>query len=129
MKSLRIERMNIFTQAKRDIQLRLFIGYDQILTIVCSINSIDSYLFQFNQRNMSNVVLTYFPMPARAEGIKLALDLAGIPFTFKSVQNWPEEKAEGLKSGLLPFGQVPLLQIDGMNIVQSMAILNYISRK
>ncbi|KAK8792105.1 hypothetical protein WA171_002361 [Blastocystis sp. BT1] len=78
---------------------------------------------------MSNVVLTYFPMPARAEGIKLALDLAGIPFTFKSVQNWPEEKAEGLKSGLLPFGQVPLLQIDGMNIVQSMAILNYISRK
>ena len=121
--------MNIFTQAKRDIQLRHFIGYDQILTIVCSINSIDSYLFQFNQRNKSNVVLTYFPMPARAEGIKLALDLAGIPFTFKSVQNWPEEKAEGLKSGLLPFGQVPLLQIDGMNIVQSMAILNYISRK
>ncbi|KAK8805936.1 hypothetical protein WA171_007022 [Blastocystis sp. BT1] len=55
---------------------------------------------------MSNVVLTYFPMPARAEGIKLALDLAGIPFTFKSVQNWPEEKAEGLKSGLLPFGLI-----------------------
>lgn len=78
---------------------------------------------------MSNVVLTYFPMPARAEGIKLALALAGIPYTFKPVQNWPEEKVEGLKTGLLPFGQVPLLQIDGLNIVQSMAILNYISRK
>ena len=121
--------MNTFTQAKREIQLNDFIGCDRMLTNVNYINSIYSYLFELNRLNMSNVVLTYFPMSGRAEGIKVALNLAGIPFTFKPVQNWPEEKVEGLKSGVLPFGQVPLLEIDGMNIVQSMAILKYISRK
>ena len=39
------------------------------------------------------------------------------------------EKEEGLKNGTLPFGQVPMLHIDGMDIVQSLAILRYISRK
>ena len=58
----------------------------------------------------------YFPGAGRAEAIKLSLDLAGIPYTFKGVENWPEEKAEGLKTGSLPFGQVTL------------AILNHISR-
>ena len=40
----------------------------------------------------------YFPGAGRAEAIKLSLDLAGIPYTFKGVENWPEEKAEGLKT-------------------------------
>ena len=132
--SIKEEMMN-FAQAKREYQLRHLIGDDHILTIAHYLTFISSYFYCFiifvfiELVDMSNVVLTYFPMCARAEGIKLALNLARIPFTFKPVQNWPEEKAEGLKSGLLPFGQVPLLQIDDMNIVQSLAILNYISKK
>ena len=78
---------------------------------------------------MAETVLYYFPIKARAESIKLALGLAHIPYTFKAVQNWPVEKEEGLKNGTLPFGQVPMLHIDGMDIVQSMAILRYLSRK
>jgi glutathione S-transferase len=76
---------------------------------------------------MSGVVLTYFPMKGRAESIKIALRLAHIPFEFKGIDNWPVMKAEGLKSGVLPFGQVPLLHIDDMDLVQSMTILRYIS--
>ena len=70
----------------------------------------------------------YFPGAGRAEAIKLSLDLAGIPYTFKGVENWPEEKAEGLKTGSLPFGQVPMVEMDGLHMVQTLAILNHISR-
>lgn len=78
---------------------------------------------------MAETVLYYFPVKARAESIKIALGLAHVPYTFKPVQNWTVEKEEGLKNGTLPFGQVPMLHIDGMDIVQSLAILRYISRK
>ena len=70
----------------------------------------------------------YFPGAGRAEAIKLSLDLAGIPYTFKGVENWPEEKGEGLKTGSLPFGQVPMVEMDGLHMVQTLAILNHISR-
>ena len=78
---------------------------------------------------MSGIVLTYFPTKARAESIKIALQLAHLPYTNHFVENWPVEKQEGLKNGTLPFGQVPMLHIDGLDIVQSGAILRYISRK
>lgn len=78
---------------------------------------------------MAETVLYYFPIKARAESIKIALGLAHVPYTFKAVENWGLEKEEGLKNGTLPFGQVPMLHIDGMDIVQSLAILRYISRK
>ncbi|KAK8816763.1 hypothetical protein WA577_002160, partial [Blastocystis sp. JDR] len=76
---------------------------------------------------MSDVVLHYFGSKARAESIKLALYLAHIPYKFEPVQDWPKMKEEGLKSGSLPFGQVPMLHMDGMDMVQTVAILRYIS--
>lgn len=78
---------------------------------------------------MSDTVLTYLPVKARAEGIKLALQLAHIPFTYRTTVNWPAEKEELMKNGTLPFGQLPVLHIDGMDIVQTLAIYQYISRK
>lgn len=78
---------------------------------------------------MSDVVLYYFPIKARGESIKIALQLAHIPYTNRFIQDWKKEKEEGLKNGTLPFGQVPMLHIDGLDIVQSMSILHYISRK
>ena len=78
---------------------------------------------------MSETILTYFPIKARAESIKIALQLAHIPYTNHFVENWPVEKQEGLKNGTLPFGQIPMLHIDGLDIVQSGAILRYISHK
>lgn len=78
---------------------------------------------------MSDVVLHYFGSKARAESIKLALYLANIPYKFEAVTDWAKMKEEGLKSGSLPFGQVPMLHMDGMDMVQTVAILRYISAK
>ena len=78
---------------------------------------------------MSDIVLHYFGSKARAESIKLALYLAHVPYKFEAVTDWPKMKEEGLKSGSLPFGQVPMLHIDGMDLVQTESILRYISMK
>lgn len=42
---------------------------------------------------------------------------------------WVEFKAKGLEDGTLPFGQLPLLKIDGLNLVESTSILRYLSAK
>lgn len=62
---------------------------------------------------------------------RLALDLGGIDYTETSISlaEWPDKKTKCLEDGTLPFGQLPLLQIDGMDIVQSTSILRYLSRK
>lgn len=78
---------------------------------------------------MTDVTITYFPSKGRAESIKCALQLARIPYSFNAISDWPTMKEEGIKSGLLPFGQVPLVHIDGMDLVQSRAILRYIGEK
>lgn len=62
---------------------------------------------------------------------RLALDLAGIEYTEKvmSFSEWPDKKVQYIANGTLPFGQLPMLHIDGMNIVQSTSILRYLSNK
>lgn len=70
-----------------------------------------------------------------AEAIRVALHDKGIPFVDKSFEGdeWGKFKPDGLKANLtaagkLAFGQVPLLEIDGLSLVQSMAILRYLGR-
>ena len=87
------------------------------------------YYFNILYYIMSDTVLTYLPVKARAEGIKIALNLAHIPFTYRTTVDWPAQKEEWTKNGTLPFGQLPVLHIDGMDIVQTLAIYQYISRK
>ena len=62
---------------------------------------------------------------------RLALDLAGIEYTEKvmSFSEWPDKKVQYIANGTLPFGQLPMLHIDGMDIVQSTSILRYLSNK
>lgn len=62
---------------------------------------------------------------------RLALDLAGVEYKENSINfsEWPEKKVIGLANGTLPFGQLPLLHMDGLDIVQSTSILRYLSRK
>ena len=43
--------------------------------------------------------------------------------------DWPTIKAEGLKDRSLLYGQVPRLHIDGMDLVETGAIMRYIGRK
>lgn len=85
--------------------------------------------------------LYYFKDAGRGEAIRspiirglrrrLALALSGIEFKENSVNSsdWPAMKVKGLEDLSLPFGQLPLLKINGMNIVESTSILRYLSRK
>ena len=63
--------------------------------------------------------------------IRLALDLARVPYVDHTIQlaDWPSIKSKGLAEGSLPFGQLPLLKINGLNLIQSTSILRYLSRK
>jgi len=75
---------------------------------------------------MSKAELVYFNGRGRAEIIRLTLAAAGIEFSEVHL-----ETAEFFQS-LLPdllFKQVPLLRLDGLNLVQTSAIVRYIGRK
>jgi glutathione S-transferase len=66
--------------------------------------------------------LTYFPVPGRAEPIRLALFMAGIPFEDVHVTH---EQLLALKPSL-PFQCVPVLEVNGEVISQALAILRYV---
>ena len=83
-----------------------------------------------------STVLHYFNIRGRAEAIRMALHDLNIPFVDHSFSGdeWGKEKADGLKAnwtaaGKLSFGQVPMLEIDGIEIVQSHSILRYLGRR
>jgi len=71
-----------------------------------------------------NVVLSYFPFPGRAEPLRLALKLAGIDYTERSV-SFTEFRE---KKDTFVFGTVPELELDGFLISQSNAALVYVGR-
>uniref|UniRef100_K3W6R3 Glutathione S-transferase n=1 Tax=Globisporangium ultimum (strain ATCC 200006 / CBS 805.95 / DAOM BR144) TaxID=431595 RepID=K3W6R3_GLOUD len=74
------------------------------------------------QHTVPKLKLTYFPRPGRGEPIRLALHIAGIPFEDERIT--PEELA--VRKPSLPFNQLPVLEVDGDVIAQSLAILRYV---
>ncbi|XP_073445268.1 glutathione S-transferase 3-like isoform X1 [Dendrobates tinctorius] len=73
-------------------------------------------------------VLHYFCGRGRAEAIRWLLATAGVEFEEKFYRT-KEEYNKLLASGDLMFGQIPMLEIDGLKLVQTKAILNYIAGK
>lgn len=74
------------------------------------------------------VVLHYFNGRGKMESIRWLLAAAGVEF--EEVFLTKREHYEKLvNDGALMFQQVPLVEIDGMQLVQSRAILNYIAGK
>jgi len=67
--------------------------------------------------------LTYFNMGGRAEPIRLALYIGGIPFEDErlSFPQFGEQKA----AGRFPNGSVPILEVDGVVHAQNLALLTY----
>jgi len=65
--------------------------------------------------------LTYFNIPARAEAIRLALYLGGVPFEDIRVEfkDWPAKKLT------TPFGHMPLLEVDGLEFCEILNLLEY----
>ncbi|CAM9116841.1 unnamed protein product [Discosporangium mesarthrocarpum] len=81
--------------------------------------------------------LTYFDIPGPAEAIRLAFYISGISFEDRRIDR---EEFTRIKLGrqgtqrtlrqplYLPFGQLPLLEVDGESFPQSAAILRFVGK-
>uniref|UniRef100_A0A8B9Y5V5 Glutathione S-transferase n=1 Tax=Bos mutus grunniens TaxID=30521 RepID=A0A8B9Y5V5_BOSMU len=72
--------------------------------------------------------LHYFDARGRMEAIRWLLAAAGVEFEEKFIEK-PEDLDKLKNDGSLMFQQVPMVEIDGMKLVQTRAILNYIATK
>uniref|UniRef100_A0A0K8TV03 glutathione transferase n=1 Tax=Epiphyas postvittana TaxID=65032 RepID=A0A0K8TV03_EPIPO len=74
---------------------------------------------------MPNIAFHYFPIKALGEPSRLLLAYGGEGFEDKRVtpEDWPAYKPK------TPFGQMPVLDIDGKQYAQSYAIARYLGRK
>ncbi|KAK6994499.1 glutathione S-transferase 6 [Biomphalaria glabrata] len=69
--------------------------------------------------------LIYFNGRGRAELSRLILAVAGQKYEDVRIvgENWPAEKSK------TPFGQLPVLEVDGQTFGQSLAIATYLARE
>jgi len=69
--------------------------------------------------------LTYFPARARGETARIILAAGGLDYEDNRIElaDWPP-----LKAGT-PFGSMPVLEVDGRVLGQSMAIYRYLARE
>ncbi|KAK1170898.1 glutathione S-transferase 3-like [Acipenser oxyrinchus oxyrinchus] len=72
--------------------------------------------------------LYYFDGRGLMESIRWLLTVAGVEFEEVFLKT-REQYEQLLKDGALMFQQVPLVEIDGMKLIQTRAILNYIAAK
>ncbi|KAF8375361.1 gst-8, partial [Pristionchus pacificus] len=74
---------------------------------------------------MPSYKLTYFPIRGRAEVARQLFHLAGVPFEDIRIPGteWPALKDK------TPFGQLPLLEVDGKPLPQSFAISRYLAKE
>lgn len=68
--------------------------------------------------------LLYFKFKGRAEPVRLALHIAGLPFEDCRLSS---EEFVAIQD-TLPFGQLPVLEVDGELLAQSVGILHYVGR-
>lgn len=74
--------------------------------------------------------LTYFPVMARGLAPALVCEMSGLPWVGPRDTGFTRDAWPALKeSGKCPFGQLPLLEVDGMTIGQAIAIVNYIGKR
>lgn len=102
-----------------DFQLDIFISFYFFISFVIRL------------KNMTDCTFIYFPIRGRAEADRIALNLAGVKYIEENVHKdkWVDEKKKLLADGLLPFGQIPILEHKGKALVESMTILRYIGRE
>jgi glutathione S-transferase len=74
---------------------------------------------------MSNYKLTYFNGRGRAEIVRLIFAAGGVKYEDVRIEkaNWPALKPS------TPFGQLPMLEVDGVKLCQSNAIGRFVARR
>lgn len=77
---------------------------------------------------MSKPKLYYFNGRGRMESVRWLLAAAGVEFDEVFLET-REQYQQLLKDGALLFEQVPMVEVDGMKLVQTNAILNYFAAK
>uniref|UniRef100_UPI00398E40D4 glutathione S-transferase alpha-4-like isoform X2 n=1 Tax=Pristiophorus japonicus TaxID=55135 RepID=UPI00398E40D4 len=77
---------------------------------------------------MSKPKLYYFNGRGKMESIRWLLAAAGIEFEEEYLET-REQYEKLLKDGALLYEQVPMVEIDGMKLAQTNAIMNYIAAK
>lgn len=74
--------------------------------------------------------LTYFNIRARGEPIRVILKLAGVEYEETTIpwasEEWARLKKDGSKC---QFGQLPTLEVNGVKLSHSMAILRYLGKE
>ena len=73
-------------------------------------------------------ILHYFNGRGRMECIRWLLAAAGVEFEEEFIEK-PEDLDKLKNDGSLMFQQVPMVEIDGIKLVQTRAILNYVATK
>ena len=81
-----------------------------------------------NDDEAGMTILHYFKGRGRAETTRWMLALNGIAFENQAVET-PQALAALRATGKLPFDQMPLLEIDGLNLSQSTAMIRYLARR
>ena len=76
---------------------------------------------------MTQLRLTYFDAPGRAEPVRIALFVAGLSFEDRRLK-FPEFM-ELKQSGALPLGSLPVLEVDGRTFPQTPAMLRFAAHK
>eukprot|EP01064_Diplonema_japonicum_P030160 TRINITY_DN504_c1_g1_i6.p1 TRINITY_DN504_c1_g1~~TRINITY_DN504_c1_g1_i6.p1 ORF type:complete len:232 (+),score=90.45 TRINITY_DN504_c1_g1_i6:54-698(+) len=73
------------------------------------------------------MTFSYFGIMAKGFGPLMCLENHGLEWEGKAytMDTWPEMK----KSGVCPFGQLPILECDAGVVAQSAAIMQYVGRK
>merc|ERR1712004_869374 len=89
--------------------------------------------YRVNQNNriiMPNVKLTYFNLRARGEPCRLLLAYGGIKYEDERIAPpWDPTSTWATLKPTTPFGQLPVLSWDGVEICQSMAAARFIARE
>lgn len=75
---------------------------------------------------MPKFTVTYFNSPGRAEPVRIALFIAGLPFEDRRL-DFPQFAAMRAE-GRFPLGSVPTLEVDGFAMAQTASMLRYIAR-
>jgi len=74
------------------------------------------------------ILYDYFPSSA-AYRVRIALNLKGVDYESRQVDLRDDEQKGGDYRALNPQGLVPMLEIDGLRLVQSLAIIGYLDMR